>query len=146
MRVLWVRAEGPRVAGVELLPPEAKEGTDEGRVTFIGDAMIELRTTAGTWERYMARQVKGDGGRWRPDGEILHQIERLKKGDRVRVSWKYNERKQIGRIEMLDGPREGAKEREGRDAPVEREGREGKDRKEGDRPAQPDRPKKDRDF
>lgn len=129
VRVLWVRAEGPRVVAVELLPPEAKEGADEGRVTFVGDAVVELRTVDGTWERYAAKQIKGDGGRWRPDADTMHQIARLKKGDRVRVRWKYGERKQIVRIEGLDAPREGEK-----------------DRKEGERPARPDRPQNDREF
>lgn len=142
VRVLWVRAEGPRVVGIELLPPETKEGTDEGRVTFIGDAIVELRTADGTWERYAAKQIKGDGGRWRPDADTMHQIGRLKKGDRVRVRWKYSERKQIVRIEGegLDAPREGAKDREGKDR------KEGDRPHEGDKPREGDRPQEKQDF
>lgn len=140
VRVLWVRDEGPRVVNVELLPPDAKEGTDEGRVTFIGDALVELRTVDGIWDRYAARQIKGDGGRWRPDPDTMHQIARLKKGDRVRVRWKYGERKQIVRIEGegLDAPRDGkADPREGAD----RKDWQLPNRKEGDRPHDGDKPR-----
>lgn len=120
-----------------------RSGSVVGRVVEVGDQAFWIYSEKHDEEaRFVPRWIGGnpsDGGGL--DKAMLEQIRGLRRGMIVRVKWVYDERPRAVGIEVLERPREEAREREadvrrkgdGERAERERDGERAEREREGDR-------------
>ncbi len=105
VRLEWALEEHRRVLAIEMIVPEEKEGVVEGTVTARGEHWIEVLPDGedAVPDRYMPRWIGGmpkDGGGL--DKDILRIIGTVNKGDKVRLTWVYDERKRVVELTVTE--------------------------------------------
>jgi len=134
VEIEWTTDEHLRVVSLRTIVPAETTGTVEGKVVAKEPNWIDVKPAEGPTERYIPRWVpnaEGRGGEM--DKEMIAKIATLRKGDTVRIAWKYEERKRLVELTKLasapeapreqrtDVPRKPETPREQRtDAPVEK--------------------------
>jgi len=129
VKLAW-RPDGNKRAlvAIEMLVPEEKEGRFVGVVTAKGKYWVDVKPgDEEPSERYMPEWVRREGSDGALDKKMIEKIAQLRVGDVVRIDWKYDERKRVVELEVL--------ERAEGDKPVEREREEARERVE---PREPD--------
>ena len=100
VRVKWEFEERPRVVEVETLVPKSKKGTVRGTVVAKSKNSIDVKPfDKGPVERYLPHWHGGNpsaGGGL--DKKVLQQLAPIKVGQKVTVSWEYEERKRVVNI------------------------------------------------
>ncbi|PCJ62126.1 MAG: hypothetical protein COA79_05410 [Planctomycetota bacterium] len=88
VEIKWKFEEHNRVLDVTMIEPKKKKGIMKGEVTNLGDRWFEIiNTKTKSRERFFPLWLKGG-----LDKEIITKIKSLKKGQKVTVKWKYDER------------------------------------------------------
>ncbi|MDA9961382.1 hypothetical protein N9D63_00735 [Opitutales bacterium] len=100
VRVKWEFEERARVVEVKTLVPKSKKGTITGTIVAKGENSIDVKPfDKGPAERYLPHWRGGNpsaGGGL--DKKVLQQLAPIKVGQKVTVSWEYEERKRVVNI------------------------------------------------
>jgi hypothetical protein len=100
VRVKWEFEERARVVEVKTLVPKSKKGTIKGTIVAKGENSIDVKPFGkGPVERYLPHWRGGNpsaGGGL--DKKVLQQLAPIKVGQKVTVSWEYEERKRVVNI------------------------------------------------
>ncbi len=113
VQIAWVMQEYPRVTKMQIVwsPPDSTEhhhktGSIVGEVTEKGDGgeWIRIRDHGGENEKYTPRWVptKDNPKEGNLDKDMIRTLEKLNKGDKVKVEWVLEEHRRIVRIEKQD--------------------------------------------
>lgn len=102
VNLTWQMEERPRIVNVTVVAPKEKSGTVVGTLTAKGETWIEVKPADGVPERYWPQWIGGmpsaSGGF---DKTMLATFAGLKVGDKVNVSWKYDERKRALEVHVV---------------------------------------------
>ncbi|HEX8550212.1 MAG TPA: hypothetical protein VF681_01525 [Abditibacteriaceae bacterium] len=89
---------------IDVLPEgEAEEGEEgEAEAAEAGNEDGEEAAASGPLDRYFPRWIETEEGDGELDPTILKQLAKIKAGDRVKLSWEFDERKRVTKIEKLE--------------------------------------------
>jgi len=99
--------ERRRLVSIATILPAEKSGTTTGVVTAKRPQWLEVRPEGGPAQRYMPKWIGGmpaDGGGL--DKEMIKAIGERKVGDKVKVSWIYEERLRVTAIELIEAAKD----------------------------------------
>jgi len=83
----------PAVVGIQVeVPPPS--GTLVGAVAYLQNNCLEVKPDNGPPERFLPRWAAGG-----PDAAVVQALAKLKVGDKVKVTWTYDNRKRLTAIE-----------------------------------------------